>query len=46
MRADGGLTFYVQHDTPGADKESNWLLAPGALQYARGSAATTLRLPV
>jgi hypothetical protein len=27
--ADGGLTLYVQHDSPGADKESNWLPAPG-----------------
>jgi hypothetical protein len=26
--ADGGLTLYVQHDSPGGDKESNWLPAP------------------
>ena len=26
--ADGGTTFYVQHDSPGADKEANWLPAP------------------
>ena len=26
--ADGGLTLYVQNDSPGADKESNWLPAP------------------
>jgi hypothetical protein len=26
--ADGGLTIYVRHDSPGADKESNWLPAP------------------
>lgn len=26
--ADGGLTLYVQHESPGADKESNWLPAP------------------
>ena len=25
---DGGLTLYVQHDTPGAGKEANWLPAP------------------
>jgi hypothetical protein len=24
--ADGGLTIYVQKNSPGADKESNWLL--------------------
>jgi hypothetical protein len=26
--ADGGLTIYLQHDSPGADKEANWLPAP------------------
>ena len=26
--ADGGLTLYVGHVSPGADKESNWLPAP------------------
>lgn len=26
--ADGSLTLYVQHDSPGADKQSNWLPAP------------------
>ncbi|RAO78223.1 DUF1254 domain-containing protein [Dyella jiangningensis] len=25
---DGSLTIYVQHDSPGADKESNWLPSP------------------
>ncbi|MHA3021627.1 DUF1254 domain-containing protein [Mycobacterium sp. BMJ-28] len=25
---DGGYTFYVQQESPGADKESNWLPAP------------------
>jgi hypothetical protein len=25
---DGGLTIYVQHETPGPEKESNWLPAP------------------
>ncbi|MDX9912074.1 MAG: DUF1254 domain-containing protein [Phycisphaerales bacterium] len=25
---DGGLTFYIQHESPGADKEANWLPAP------------------
>ncbi len=25
---DGGLTLYVQHDSPGVDRESNWLPAP------------------
>jgi hypothetical protein len=28
--ADGSLTLYVGHDSPGADKESNWLPAPAA----------------
>lgn len=26
--ADGGLTLYVQQESPGKDKESNWLPAP------------------
>ena len=26
--ADGGLTLYIQHESPGKDKESNWLPAP------------------
>jgi hypothetical protein len=26
--ADGSVDLYVQHDSPGADKESNWLPAP------------------
>jgi hypothetical protein len=26
--ADGGITFYVQNESPGADKEANWLPAP------------------
>jgi hypothetical protein len=27
--ADGGLTVHIQHESPGPDKESNWLPAPG-----------------
>lgn len=26
--ADGGITLYLQHETPGEDKEANWLPAP------------------
>jgi hypothetical protein len=26
--ADGGLTIYVQHESPGKDREPNWLPAP------------------
>ncbi|WP_445169259.1 DUF1254 domain-containing protein [Mycolicibacterium sp. Dal123E01] len=26
--ADGGVTIYLQHSSPGADKEANWLPAP------------------
>jgi len=26
--ADGGLTIYIQHESPGMDRKSNWLPAP------------------
>ncbi len=31
--ADGSLTIYIQKDSPGADKESNWLPAPNGPIY-------------
>jgi hypothetical protein len=31
--ADGSLTLYIQKDSPGTDKESNWLPAPNDLVY-------------
>ena len=31
--ADGSLTIYIQHESPGADKESNWLPAPDGPIY-------------
>lgn len=35
MDADGGLTLVIQHDSPGADEEANWLPAPaGPLKMA------------
>jgi hypothetical protein len=30
---DGSLTIYIQHASPGADKESNWLPAPDGPVY-------------
>jgi hypothetical protein len=36
--ADGGITLYVQNESPGADKKSNWLPAP------KGPFFTVLRL--
>ena len=36
--ADGGLTLYVQHESPGKDRESNWLPAPN------GPFVATIRL--
>jgi hypothetical protein len=32
--ADRGLTLYVQHDSLGPDKESNWLPAPNGPSFA------------
>ncbi|MEO3472189.1 DUF1254 domain-containing protein [Roseomonas sp. CAU 1739] len=31
--ADGSVTLYVQHASPGAEKESNWLPAPNGTAY-------------
>jgi len=31
--ADGSVTLYIQKDSPGKDKESNWLPAPDGLIY-------------
>jgi hypothetical protein len=31
--ADGSLTLYIQKDSPGKDKESNWLPAPNGAIY-------------
>lgn len=28
LGADGSVTIYIQHESPGSDKESNWLPAP------------------
>jgi hypothetical protein len=30
---DGSLTFHIQKDSPGKDKESNWLPAPNGPIY-------------
>ncbi len=39
FNADGSLDLYVQHDSPGADKVSNWLPSPAA-----GQLGPTLRV--
>ena len=36
--ADGGITLYIQHESPGKEQEPNWLPAP------RGPFIVTLRL--
>jgi hypothetical protein len=33
LNADGSLTLYIQKDSPGTDKESNWLPAPDGPIY-------------
>jgi hypothetical protein len=33
QNADGSLTIYIQKDSPGADKEANWLPAPDGPIY-------------
>ena len=32
--ADGGLTLYIQHDSPGEDQEADWLPAPSGPFFA------------
>lgn len=32
--ADGGVTLYIQHTSPGSDKEANWLPAPDGPFFA------------
>lgn len=39
FNADGSLDIYIQHDSPGVDKESNWLPSP-----AVGELQPTLRV--
>ncbi len=34
INADGSLTFYVQAESPGVDKESNWLPVPKAADFS------------
>jgi hypothetical protein len=38
-KPDGSLDLYLQHESPGADKESNWLPSP-----AKGTLGVTMRL--
>jgi hypothetical protein len=36
--ANGGVTIYIQNESPGGDKEANWVPAP------KGAFATNMRL--
>ena len=33
INPDGSLTIHIQHESPGADKEANWLPAPAGPVY-------------
>jgi uncharacterized protein YbjT (DUF2867 family) len=46
-KADGGVTLYIQKDSPGEHKQANWLPAPNDLIYVPQSATEgqTVRLP-
>ena len=39
LNADGSISIYIQHQSPGTDKESNWLPSP-----AKGKLGVTMRL--
>ena len=41
--ADGGLTLYIQGDSPGKDKDSNWLPAPKDAVFERRFGSTRRR---
>ncbi|MCJ7641098.1 MAG: DUF1214 domain-containing protein, partial [Desulfobacterales bacterium] len=39
LNSDGSLDLYFQHESPGKDKDSNWLPSP-----AQGELGVTMRL--
>jgi len=51
--ADGGITIYMQKNSPGPDKECNWLPSPNApffivmrLYWPKGEKETALHAPL
>jgi len=39
--SDGSFTLYIQKDSPGKDKETNWLPSPSGLFYLTGRSYAT-----
>ena len=45
LNEDGSLTIYIQKDSPGAEKEANWLPAPDGPIYLASASTGPRRKP-